>query len=361
MGDSPLLFLKNRDISGRKMHVPKPFCKKGYWYVRVHGRDYYLGKDRKEAVKVADQIILKKLYQPSGSVKGYSISDSISIYIQSIEKNVANRSLKNYVSTANQVGKLIGNRHLNEFSKLDFARFLDSLVKGGKSLNTIKCYRNVLLASIKYAESRNLCKEGTWHSFQTVPIPRNAKRPKRVKPIDISALDAVKDLLGQTVYDVLRLEYLTGMRPNELLRLRKCDFIKDPSGVWKVIFEDHKTVWKTGEPLVKFIGPRAQEILSVYISKVKSLTDPLFVTRTGKPFTVNYLATKIWKEKRNHPDKFPEHFNQYQCRHKAGTDARHEAGLEGAQAFLGHACRATSEIYSEVDHSLAVEVALRIG
>jgi integrase len=51
----------------------------------------------------------------------------------------------------------------------------------------------------------------------------------------------------------------------------------------------------------------------------------------------------------------------HQLRHTFGTLARRAAGLEGAQAALGHAKADTSELYAQKDAELAARVVREIG
>lgn len=340
------------------MKIPQPKRKRGYWYIRIKGRDYYLGKDRSEAVQEASRLISERF---CNAKTAFTIGDVLSLYIKDIAPYVSPVTLGSYASYCSAISAIAGTCPACNFTKYVFTRLLDRMAMDGKTKGTIKNYRRLLLASLKYAESAGLIPDGTFHTLDVVSVPRRAKRPRHVTPINIQDIEAVKDILGETLYDVLRLEYLTGMRPCELLSLRKCDFINYGSGLWKVVLECHKTAWKTGRPLIKFIGPRAQAILEKYIAKAKTLTDPLFVSPRGRKMTPNGISVAIRYRCRKYPGCFPERFTQYQCRHRAGTDSRREAGLEGAQAYLGHSCRATSEIYAEVDYSLAEMIARKIG
>ena len=342
------------------MHYPQPQHKKGYWYIRIKGRDYYLGKDQSEAIQSANVLLIEKLYRPT-SPNNFTIGEVLRLYIKDIGPDIAPVTLRNYTSYCAMISGRIGKYQVQDFTKHVFSRLLDRMAHDGNAAGTIKAHRRILLAALKYAESIGIVPDGTFHTLDVVSVPRRAKRPARVTPINIQDIEAVKDILSETLYDVLRLEYLTGMRPCELLSLRKCDFISTGSGLWKVVLENHKTAWKTGSPLVKFIGPRAQEILEKYIVKAQGLTAPLFISPRGLKLTPEIVTGTLVYLRRKHPDRFPPKFTQYQCRHRAGTDSRREAGLEGAQAYLGHSCRATSEIYAEVDYSLAEMIARKIG
>ena len=51
----------------------------------------------------------------------------------------------------------------------------------------------------------------------------------------------------------------------------------------------------------------------------------------------------------------------HQLRHSAATYLRKEFGLEAAQILPGHARAAVTQIYAEVNHAKALEIAAKIG
>lgn len=336
------------------MHVPQPRMKNGYWYIRISGRDYYLGKDREMANGRAAELIAEKM---KGSPLLFSAA--IEYWLRLVQPTVSASTYHVYTSLARSILRIVKGMEMKQFTKLYYSELLNRFAETGKSRGTIKIYRHVILETLRYTEIRNLIPDGTYSAFQIIPLPRHAKRPKRITPTCAEELDQVREAVGETVYDVLRLEALTGMRPCELLRLCPRDIVKLPSGVWQYVIYRHKTCGRTGAPLIKYIGPKAQEILERYIADAKP-DEPLFKRRNGKPHTTHSVQQRISYLKRTRRD-FPQTFHQYKCRHAAGTEARKRQGLEGAQAFLGHANRATSEIYAEVNQDLAIALALEIG
>lgn len=336
------------------MHVPQPRLKKGYWYIRIGGRDHYLGKDRWKADQLAGELIAEKMKDSP-----LLLSAAIQYWLNIVKSSVSPVTYESYRFLAKSVLRHVKGMEVRQFTKLYYSDLLRRFAEAGKSRGTIKAYRHVILEALRYAEIRDLIPNGTYAAFQIIPLPRNAKQPKRITPTCAEELDQIRESVGETVYDILRLEVLTGMRPGELLRLRPCDIVKMPSGVWQYVIYRHKTSGRTAAPLVKYIGPKAQEIMERYISEAKP-DEPLFKRRNGRPHTTHSVQQRISYLKRTRPG-FPQSFHQYKCRHAAGTEARKLQGLEGAQAFLGHANRATSEIYAEVNQDLAIALALEIG
>lgn len=341
------------------MKTPQPRLKKGYWYIRILGRDYYLGKDWEEATYKAGELISELLIPQKRNSPQFLLSRAMDYWLDVVKPSLSHHTFLQYWYIANVIKRHVKLVHLNQFSKLRYMEMMNRFAEAGKSRGTLKQYRHVILETLRYAEIRNMVNDGTYSAFQIIPLPRSARPLKQIAPTSQEELDRVREAVGQTVYDILRLEVLTGMRPNELLRLRPRDLVKMPSGVWQYVIYRHKTSGRIGAPLIKYIGPKAQEILNRYIAPDKP-DGPLFFTRLGKPHTVVTVAKRIYYLRKTVPG-FPAGFHQYKCRHAAGTEARKRQGLEGAQAFLGHANRATSEIYAEVNQELAIALALEIG
>ena len=54
-------------------------------------------------------------------------------------------------------------------------------------------------------------------------------------------------------------------------------------------------------------------------------------------------------------------WHPHQLRHNAGTYVRKEFGVEAAQLMLGHARADVTQIYAEINHARAVEIAAMVG
>ena len=340
--------------------IPKIRNKSGYLYIRIKGRDYYLGKDPKEAKAKARSLLIEHyLDKPGKSSKAdYRIRHVFALYLRFIEGTIADSSFKNLRLMFRKTVRLTNNIAVVSFTADSFSSFMEELAREGMCKQTIKGYRNSIVAAFKYAQTRNVLDANKATELSFVKIPRCAKPSKKVKPAKREVFEAVLEKLPTVCQDILRLELLTGMRPAELLALRKKHLTAIEGGMYKYEIWEHKTVRRTGEPLVKYIGHQAVQILNCYLEG-RGEDEPLFLNSKGSPITSSYMTKTIWKLRQQYPEL--GNFHQYQCRHQAGTNARRLAGLEGAQAFLGHESATTSEIYSEVDSDLARQIAENIG
>ena len=95
-----------------------------------------------------------------------------------------------------------------------------------------------------------------------------AVEPKPIGPVADATVDASLPKLPPVVADIVRLQRLTGCRPQEVCILRPCDL--DTSGdVWSYRPASHKTQHRGRERII-FIGPKAQDVLRPYRLREKT-------------------------------------------------------------------------------------------
>lgn len=188
------------------------------------------------------------------------------------------------------------------------------------------------------------------------------------------------------------LQWLTGMRPGEVLQMRWADIEKPAkAGVW--IYRPHRQKTQhLGKDRVIPLGPRAQKVLS----KFKKLdakaaifcpadADSEFRARkraTRKsPMTPSHLRrheSAMESPKQAHQPTYDTrayaraiarackkagvpHWSLNQLRHSAGTRIRRASGLDAARALLGHSSPSTAEIYAELDLDQAARLVEKFG
>ena len=174
---------------------------------------------------------------------------------------------------------------------------------------------------------------------------------ERVKPVEVSVIDATLKQLRPMVADMVRIQLLTGMRPGELCQMQASDIDRIMSD-WRYTPSDHKMIHKDCVRLVA-IGPKAQEILDKYLSE-----EPCFVGERGSRMTTAAFRDAIHRA----CDKAKvARWNPNQLRHNAATKITSEYDLETARAVLSHSDTKTTEIYAERDYEIAKEVALAVG
>jgi integrase len=264
--------------------------------------------------------------------------------------------------------------------------------------------------------------KGLYHDLCTVKGlakgRSEAPEPKPVGPISDEIMEPTIEHLCPTVAAMVRVQRLTGMRPGELVVMRACD-LKMTGEVWEFRPSEFKTEHHESSTRIIDIGPRAQEIIKGFLrhevhlpifSPKRATAEQTFERRVerktplypshvehqekrrktrgrkalGDAYTVNSYrraiaracdrafphpelaevapknltpdqrsALKAWRK--NH------RWHPHQLRHSAGTAIREKAGVEAAQAVLGHAQTDTAEIYAKRSRELARRIAAEIG
>jgi integrase len=252
----------------------------------------------------------------------------------------------------------------------------------------------------KWAVGEELIPSSVFHGLQAVAGLRYGRTEARetdpIKPVPKEWVDAVLSYVSPQVAAMIQLQWLTGMRPCEVVAMRPCDI--DRSGdIWVYEPYDHKNRWRGHDRRIP-LGPKAQEILKPFLNREP--TAFLFSPREAEewrhaqqrkerktPVTpsqakrkpkakpkrprrdhydaasyqgaIDYGIAKANKP-RNAEDQIP-HWFPLQIRHSHGTEVRRSYGLDAAQAALGHARADVTEVYAAKNLELAVRIAREMG
>lgn len=333
--------------------LPEMRCKKGYWYVRIAKKDFYLGKNESAARKKYLSLLRENLGKIAGdgSDGPVLLSHVFAGYIASLENFVTENYIADRKFTCRILLDSVHDMPAKKFTPKVFAGWLEKLKQKKLVANSIRNYRLTVLAAFRWAQTQELIPSGFYHDLTAVPVPRGAKRNPKIKPPKKEDFEKILKALRAAgkneAADILEIQALTGMRPSEVCRLKKSNFKRiEGSNVWEISFQKHKTFMKTGEPTKRFVGRKAMRILEKYFQ-----FENLFTLNSPR---VSQIVFRIAKK-----EGIP--FHQYQLRHYAGTRAREVLGLDAAQVVLGHESRKTSEIYAEKDVSLAVDFMEKYG
>lgn len=193
-----------------------------------------------------------------------------------------------------------------------------------------------------------------------------AAEPRDVQPAPVWDVGRVLRRVTPTMAAMIRTQYRTGMRSHHLCALRMAEV--DQSGdVW--IYRPLRHEKGRAKKLAITIGPKTQRVLRPLLERPADayVFDPRDACRQAgrEPsarirdhYDRDSYRRAITRACRN-ADVRPWH--PHQLRHSAGTNARRVAGLEAAQALLGHDHADVTQIYAEKHLGIAVEVARKIG
>ncbi len=263
----------------------------------------------------------------------------------------------------------------------------------------------------KWAASEELVPPSVFEGLRSVDGLRrgrsNARETEPVRPVPDADVEATLQFLSPQVAAMVRVQRLTGMRPSEVVQMRPGD-IDRTQEVWVYRPERHKNEWRGQERTVP-LGPKAQAILTPFLEKRPADT-PCFSPKEAEqwryaenpPYADRERTTKRYpcevkrldaqkaarrKAKRKPGRKARGHYDRdtywravahgiekakkagvaidawspARLRHAKATEVRAAAGLEAAQAALGHKRADVTQIYAEKNLAAAVELAKESG
>jgi integrase len=301
--------------------------------------------------------------------------------------------------------------------------------KTGKTLcrTTINSRVKYVKRLFKWAVSEELIPAAICDALLKVEGLRrgDAREGKKVKPVPEEWVDAIRPYVSEQVEALIDLQYLSGARPGELVKLRPVDI--DRSGeIWLYKPEEHKTAHHGEERIIAFV-PQAQKILQKFMTVDRPMNAPLFSPKDAEaernaerrkgrqsPMTPSHRKRRQVRKHRPRPlgdqytvasyrraiqracdEAFPlpknlqrrakesasewwerltpeqraevrkwrkdHRWHPHQLRHSSATYVRKRWGIEAAQVWLGHKDIGTTEVYAEKNQALLLEIAKKFG
>lgn len=262
----------------------------------------------------------------------------------------------------------------------------------------------------EWAVSEELLPASVSQALRTVKGLRrgrtHARETEPVKPVPDALLAATLPYLPPHVQAMVRVQRVTGMRPEDVVAMRPGDIDRADEGAWVYTPKEHKNSWREHVRQIP-LGPAAQTIIAPYLNRAAE--DHLFSpaeamqwrredrrrrkserktqvyrcevrrlerersarqrsrrSRQRMPKTYYttgsyYRAVRYAIEKARGSGFLVPFWYPNQIRHTRGTEVRHAFGLEAAQVILGNAQARVTEIYAERNIELARDVARRTG
>ena len=393
----------------------------GQAVVTLNGDDFYLGPhgskvSRLEYDRVVGEWIQNGRRSRRGNACDLAVVEVINAYRKfadvyyvkngqrTREAEIITHTLKRFVQP------LYGRVAAIEFGPCALKNVREKMIEAGHSRGVINKNVDRIRRMFRWAASEEMVPVTVFQSLSTVPGLRKgrttAREPKPVLPVEESLVEATLPYLPKIVADMVRFERLTGCRPSEVCQLRPGDLDRTRA-VWAYRPGSHKTEHHDRERII-FIGPKAQEVILPYLLRdaaaycfspaesMQEMRDARHSTRRtplhygNRPGTnrkarpqrapkVQYTKDSYARAIRRGVDKanksILEDAKEFQIdnpallaywapnrlRHAAGTEIRHQFGLEGAQVVLGHAKADVTQVYAERDMALAAEIMQKIG
>jgi integrase len=211
----------------------------------------------------------------------------------------------------------------------------------------------------KWAASEGVVPAAVWQELLTVEAIRRGREDviesKPVRPAPLRSVARVLRIADPHMAALVRLGWLTGARPGELVQMRLGD-IDRRGPVWIYRPGSHKNEHRDRAREIP-LGPRSQRVLAPFLT-----LDPaawIFPGKgTGVHMTREALTLAVRLACR---EAGCEAWTPNQLRHNAGTRIRKHHGIEAARTVLGHSNAGTTLIYAEADREKAMAIAAKLG
>lgn len=385
--------------------------------VRIDGKDHYLGAyNSPESWEKYHRLMAERLAQkaepvadpksPTEISPDLTINQLLNHYRQFAETyyvydNQPTKELVEMKHAARPLRKLYGRMQARGFGPLCLKSIRTHMIeKEGLSRGVINNRVNRIKRIFKWAVSEQLVPSSVYEGLRTVDGLRfgrtNARETEPVKPVAWEHVEPVLDWTSPQVAAMISLQWLTGMRPCEVVILRGCDI--DRSGeIWIYEPHDHKNRWRGHSRQIP-LGPKSQEVLQPFLhgaegnylfspqaaeahrnatrranrqspmtpsqSKRKPKRRPKRAKRNRYDVdsyrrAIRYAITKANKH-RTEADQLPLWY-PLQLRHSRATEIRKQFGLEAAQVALGHVHADVTQVYAERNLQAAIRIAREVG
>lgn len=286
-----------------------------------------------------------------------------------------------------------GRQRAVDFGPLSLKALREKMIDKGWSRSTINQQVQRIKRMFRWAVSEEKLPPESIQALSSVDGLRagrsRAREPRKILPIDDAAVDKTLPFLSPIVADMVRLQRLTGTRPEEICNLRPCD-VDRSSEIWVYRPSIHKNLHRGLDRSIYF-GPKAQAVLSKYLdrdpdsycfSAAESETDRRDRRHAERRTPIN-AGNRPGTNCRRDPQrtagdryrtdsyrraiarackaaKIPT-WAPNRLRHAAATEIRRKFGLEASQVVLGHTNADVTQIYAERDQNLALKVMKELG
>lgn len=338
---------------------------------------------------------------PEGDRANLSVAEVLLAYLRHAERHYRGpdgeptselRTVKLVIKSLREV---YGPDPVAGFGPLKAKAVMQGWVAAGLTRGEVNRRLGVAKRILSWAVSEELAPPSVSEALRTVKGLRQGRTAARetepVGPVAGDVVAATLAHLNRQVAGLVRFQQLTGCRPGEACRLRRCDV--DAAGdVWLYRPERHKNRHR-GKSRVIAIGPKARALLAEYptgtpgdyvFSPARAVADQRAARSAGRAtprydshmrrnaakrvkaprraagacYTASSYSHAVLRAaaKAGVPRWHPN-----QLRHTFATEVRRAYGLEAAQVLLGHSKVDTTQLYTARDQALAAAVAAKIG
>lgn len=385
--------------------------------VVINGRCYYLGQYGSKASKKRYDTLIAEWLASSRSKsfgvqpEALTMSHLMLDYLRYCRRHYVRGRNSEHVRTKQilrKVRKLYGELPAAEFGPRQFKAVRQLLIdsvserkrRADDKTPPKKLSRTYINAQMKrvtrlfrWAAAEGLLPAEVYQSLRIIPALQrgrtSARECEKIRPVDEKLVNATLSHCSPVIADMIKLQLLCGCRPSEVCKLTP-GMIHRSEDVWTAELEEHKTAHHDRRRIIYF-GPESQNILAKYLLRGKE--SPLFspkesdakrrAAQSEKRTTPLSCGNRPGTNRKKKPkcqlsDRYDtssygraikyackkgglEHWSPNQLRHTAATKIRSMFGLDAAAKMLGHSEVAVTQVYAQLDHKCALNVARRIG
>jgi integrase len=374
--------------------------------VTLNGKDVYLGEHNSQSSRDEyDRVISEWLAKGRAhSVvanrtrpDGMTIAELLVRYLKFaqtyyVKNGEPTGELHALQSSMKPLAQLFGKTAITLFGPNALKQVRQKMIDGDLCRTLVNARIKRIRRIFKWGVENELVDANILHGLQAVSPLKLGRCQVRestpVKPIDEASMRAVLPHVNPAVAAMIELQWLTGMRPGEVCRIRGIEL--DKSGaVWIYKPSTHKTEHH-GIQRIIHLGPQAQAILRPFLKSnpvafcfspreemAKSCAERKAARKS--PMTPSQAARKPKRKREKPPGEVYTtasygHSIAYGCvhakiprwspnrlRHSAATRLRKDFGLDAARVILGHTSTAITEVYAEIDHTKACTIMASVG
>ncbi|TVQ57920.1 MAG: site-specific integrase, partial [Phycisphaerales bacterium] len=252
-----------------RLHKPS-----GRAVVTLEGKDFYLGEygspeSKAEYNRLVAEWQMRGRNSAGPVSSGVVIDEVISAYLVHVEQyyvkhgkptssqDEARRSLQ---ILHEQYGQVV----VTDFGPLMLKALREDIINQRRwCRTTVNKAISIVKRMFKWASENEIVSAEIYHRLQTVSGLRRGRSAAResdpIRPAPEDQIEAVIQSVSAPVAAMIQLQRLTGMRPEEVVSMRRCDL--DCSGKpWIYTPASHKTEHHQKQRRI-FIGPKAQQLL----------------------------------------------------------------------------------------------------
>ncbi len=400
-----------------RLHKPTQYA-----VVRLNGRDIYLGMHgTDESRQLYQQVIAEWLANNRQlaarrefveSPHALSVAELMLAYLEFassyyVKNGQPTREQDNIRDAMRSVSSVYSKTLVADFGPSGLRAVRQRMMDDDLCRRVINSRVNRIRRMFKWGVERELVPPTVLHGLQAVaPLKRGrsaARETEPVSPVPQERIDEVLKVAPRQIATMIRLQFLTGMRPGEVVTMRTGDL--DRTGkIWAYKPGSHKTEHH-GRKRIIYLGPQAQRVVLPFLKRdpgsytfspadvVSEMRDEMRRNRKtrvqpsqanrrkafpkrppGDRYTPGSYARAIAKacarafpppEGLEGDDRMRwmiEHrWSPNRLRHNAATFLRKEFGIEAARVVLGHSSSAVTEVYAELDLAKAADIMAKVG